>query len=132
MVKPFPTSVSASSRSLRRRQRQRSFGALEVGYRHIDTAAQYGNQQGVLRGFAASASIGLRCTSPAGSATRAIGRTMRGGHWTARSIRSVSTENFEIFDFELPEDEIAAISALNRGEPRRTGPNPDAFAYIPH
>lgn len=40
-------------------------------------------------------------------------------------------ENFEIFDFELTEDDIAAISALDKGEPGRTGPNPDVFAYIP-
>jgi diketogulonate reductase-like aldo/keto reductase len=31
-------------------------------------------------------------------------------------------ENFEIFDFELEPDDIAAISALDRGEEGRTGP----------
>ena len=40
-------------------------------------------------------------------------------------------ENFEIFDFELEPDDIAAISALDRGEEGRTGPNPDVFAYVP-
>jgi 2,5-diketo-D-gluconate reductase A len=40
-------------------------------------------------------------------------------------------ENFEIFDFELEPDDLAAISALDRGEEGRTGPNPDVFAYIP-
>ena len=40
-------------------------------------------------------------------------------------------ENFEIFDFELEPDDVAAISALDRGEEGRTGPNPDVFAYIP-
>lgn len=40
-------------------------------------------------------------------------------------------ENLEIFDFELEPDDIAAISALDRGEEGRTGPNPDVFAYIP-
>jgi 2,5-diketo-D-gluconate reductase A len=40
-------------------------------------------------------------------------------------------ENFEIFDFELEPEDIAAISALDRGEKGRTGPNPDAFAYVP-
>jgi 2,5-diketo-D-gluconate reductase A len=39
--------------------------------------------------------------------------------------------NFDIFDFSLDSGEIEAISGLNRGEPGRTGPNPDAFAYIP-
>lgn len=38
-------------------------------------------------------------------------------------------ENFELFDFELSADDIAAISALNRDE--RTGPDPDTFARIP-
>jgi 2,5-diketo-D-gluconate reductase A len=40
-------------------------------------------------------------------------------------------ENFEIFDFELSEDDMAAISALDRGEEGRTGPHPDVFAYVP-
>jgi 2,5-diketo-D-gluconate reductase A len=39
--------------------------------------------------------------------------------------------NFEIFDFELAGSDIDAISALDRGESGRTGPNPDTFAYIP-
>ena len=40
-------------------------------------------------------------------------------------------ENFALFDFELTPDEVAAISALDRGEAGRTGPNPDTFAYVP-
>jgi 2,5-diketo-D-gluconate reductase A len=39
--------------------------------------------------------------------------------------------NFELFDFELGDDDMAAISALDRGEPGRTGPNPDTFDRIP-
>lgn len=34
-------------------------------------------------------------------------------------------ENFRIFDFELSEDEMQALSELERGE--RTGPDPDTF-----
>jgi 2,5-diketo-D-gluconate reductase A len=34
-------------------------------------------------------------------------------------------ENFEIFDFELSEDDVAAINALNKD--LRTGPDPDTF-----
>jgi 2,5-diketo-D-gluconate reductase A len=34
-------------------------------------------------------------------------------------------ENFDIFDFELSEDDMAAITGLNRDE--RTGPDPDTF-----
>ena len=40
-------------------------------------------------------------------------------------------ENFALFDFELTADEVAAISALDRGEAGRNGPNPDTFAYLP-
>ena len=40
-------------------------------------------------------------------------------------------ENFEIFDFTLTADEVAQISALDRGEDGRNGPNPDTFDYIP-
>ena len=40
-------------------------------------------------------------------------------------------ENFEIFDFELTADEVAAISGLDRGEDGRTGPDPDTFDYVP-
>jgi 2,5-diketo-D-gluconate reductase A len=38
-------------------------------------------------------------------------------------------ENFDIFDFELTDADIAAVSGLNKDE--RTGPNPDEFNYIP-
>ena len=43
--------------------------------------------------------------------------------------RSRVEENFDIFDFELDESAMTAISALNRDE--RSGPNPDEFNYIP-
>jgi 2,5-diketo-D-gluconate reductase A len=43
--------------------------------------------------------------------------------------RSRIEENFAIFDFALSADQMAAISALDRGE--RTGPNPDEFNYVP-
>jgi 2,5-diketo-D-gluconate reductase A len=44
---------------------------------------------------------------------------------TASRVR----ENFEIFDFDLGDEAMAAISGLNRDE--RTGPDPDTFDYIP-
>ena len=43
--------------------------------------------------------------------------------------RSRVEENFAVFDFTLAEEDMAAISALNRDE--RTGPNPDEFNWIP-
>ena len=35
-------------------------------------------------------------------------------------------ENFELFDFELSEDDLAAIERLDSGE--RIGPNPGTFS----
>ena len=40
-------------------------------------------------------------------------------------------ENFQIFDFELEPGDVDAITALDKGEEGRTGPNPDTFDYIP-
>jgi 2,5-diketo-D-gluconate reductase A len=40
-------------------------------------------------------------------------------------------ENFELFDFHLSPADVAAIDALDRGEMGRTGPHPDAFAFVP-
>jgi 2,5-diketo-D-gluconate reductase A len=40
-------------------------------------------------------------------------------------------ENFELFDFELGADAMAAISGLDRGDTGRRGPHPDKFDYIP-
>jgi 2,5-diketo-D-gluconate reductase A len=45
--------------------------------------------------------------------------------------RERMTSNFDIFDFELDNDEMGAITVLDRGESGRTGPNPDSFDYIP-
>jgi len=40
-------------------------------------------------------------------------------------------ENFEIFDFELSPDDVAALTELDKGEAGRTGANPDQFDFIP-
>ncbi|HVX52997.1 aldo/keto reductase [Nocardioides sp.] len=40
-------------------------------------------------------------------------------------------ENAALFDFALSSDDVAAISALDRGEAGRCGPNPDVFDWIP-
>jgi 2,5-diketo-D-gluconate reductase A len=40
-------------------------------------------------------------------------------------------ENFELFDFELTESDMAAISALDRGDAGRTGGHPDTMDYVP-
>ncbi|MGL4173975.1 MAG: aldo/keto reductase [Actinomycetota bacterium] len=40
-------------------------------------------------------------------------------------------ENIAITDFTLDDTQMAAITALDRGEAGRGGPNPDTFDYIP-
>ena len=40
-------------------------------------------------------------------------------------------ENFALFDFELTDSDIEALTALDKGEAGRTGPNPDQFDYVP-
>lgn len=40
-------------------------------------------------------------------------------------------ENFPVFDFELGDDDLTAITALDRGEDGRTGPHPDTFDDVP-
>jgi 2,5-diketo-D-gluconate reductase A len=39
-------------------------------------------------------------------------------------------ENFALFDFELTDEDMAVISALDRGESGRTGPNPNTFDLV--
>jgi 2,5-diketo-D-gluconate reductase A len=39
--------------------------------------------------------------------------------------------NFALFDFELDDSDMDAISALDKGESGRNGPNPDTFDYVP-
>ncbi|BBZ61974.1 aldo/keto reductase [Mycolicibacterium monacense] len=40
-------------------------------------------------------------------------------------------ENFNLFDFELSEADVDALSGLDKSEQGRIGPNPDTFDYIP-
>ena len=40
-------------------------------------------------------------------------------------------ENFALFDFDLSDQDMAAITGLDKGEDGRTGPNPDTFDMIP-
>jgi 2,5-diketo-D-gluconate reductase A len=44
--------------------------------------------------------------------------------------RERMVENFALFDFELTDADMSAISALDRGESGRTGPNPNTFDTI--
>ncbi|CAA0128360.1 putative oxidoreductase/MSMEI_2347 [Mycolicibacterium vanbaalenii] len=40
-------------------------------------------------------------------------------------------DNFGLFDFELGDADFEALSALDKGEAGRIGPNPDTFDYVP-
>jgi 2,5-diketo-D-gluconate reductase A len=40
-------------------------------------------------------------------------------------------ENFELFDFELDEEDVERISSLDRGAAGRRGADPDTFAWVP-
>lgn len=40
-------------------------------------------------------------------------------------------ENFELFDFTLSDSEVAEVSALDKSEAGRRGPNPDVFDWLP-
>ena len=62
---------------------------------------------------------------------------LRWGLQRGRSVVPKSTEpahiaeNLDVFDFELTDEQVQKISALDQGEDGRTGPNPDEFDYIP-
>jgi 2,5-diketo-D-gluconate reductase A len=40
-------------------------------------------------------------------------------------------ENFALFDFELDDEQMRALTALDRGESGRTGAHPDTMDWIP-
>lgn len=87
--------------------------ALEIGYRHIDTAQMYGNEEGV-------AQVLLRWAID------------RGDIVFPKSVRKERmAQNIDVFDFALTADEVAALTALDKGEAGRQGPNPDTFDWIP-
>ena len=69
-------------------------------------------------------------TGPSGAVVRwAI---QRGDIVCPKSTRTERMqENFDLFDFELTDDQVTQISGLDRGEEGRTGPNPDAMDWIP-
>jgi 2,5-diketo-D-gluconate reductase A len=103
--------------------------------------------QDEVRGFCAEHQISIEAWSPLGqgnvledptidSIARRVGKTpaqvvlrwhiQRGDIIFPKSVTPKRIkENIEIFDFELPGEDVEAISALNRNE--RTGPDPDKF-----
>ncbi len=47
------------------------------------------------------------------------------------SHRDRMRDNFNVFDFELSDEEIDSINALDKGEAGRVGPHPDTFEGFP-
>jgi 2,5-diketo-D-gluconate reductase A len=127
------------------------FAASEVrpAVNQVEVSPYLGNEE--IRAFDAEHEIVTEAWSPIargkvaddpviGGIAQQLGRTpaqvtlrwhvQRGDVVFPKSVkRSRMEENFAIFDFELDESQMAAITALDRGE--RTGPDPDEFNWIP-
>ena len=110
--------------------------ALQAGYRHIDTAEMYGNEQEVGEAIRRAGRGGLLGDPTIAAIARRAAKTPaqvvlrwhleRGDIVFPKSVTPDRIrENIDIFDFGLSADEVEAISALNRNE--RTGPDPDTF-----
>ena len=117
--------------------------ALDVGYRHVDTAEMYGNEKEVGDGARRAFDATLTALGSDYIDLFLI-------HWPLPTLYDgdfVSTwnvleefvkdgrarieSNFEIFDFSLTDEDMAAITGLDRGESGRAGPDPDTFDHIP-
>jgi diketogulonate reductase-like aldo/keto reductase len=107
--------------------------ALEVGYRHIDTAAAYRNEAGVGK---AVARFGLPreevfITTKLWNADQGHDSAIQAFAGSAERLQmdyARMKENFEVFDFELTSADLDAIHDLDKGEAGRTGPDPDELA----
>src|SRR5436305_1081697 len=110
--------------------------ALAAGYRHIDTAAAYQNEQGVGE---ALRNLGLERERDdpvieriAAAHSRTPAQVVIRWHLQTGNVvipKSVTPEriraNFEVFDFELDEEQMREIASLERDG--RIGPDPDTF-----
>jgi diketogulonate reductase-like aldo/keto reductase len=100
--------------------------ALASGYRHIDTAAAYGNERQVGEAVHSSdldrSEVFLE--TKIWISDYGYDETLHGCQKSAHKPSRIA-ENIEVFDFELSADEMAAIDGLDTG--RRGGPEPDAI-----
>ncbi len=134
--------------------RSAAAAALGTGYRHIDTAAAYGNEREV--GEAVRASRGGRAAvfleTKIWISDYGYDETLHAFDKSAGKLgvdqidlhpyfqqpevqafnaehgivtQAWCAENFDVFDFELTADEVAAIDGLDAG--KRGGPEPDAI-----
>jgi len=108
-----------------------------------DAVREYGRTHGILTEAWSPIAQGKVLDDPAVvEVAEAVGRTpaqavlrwhvQRGDIVFPKSTTpSRMQENFALFDFELTDAQMTALSALDRGEDGRTGPNPDTFDYLP-
>jgi 2,5-diketo-D-gluconate reductase A len=106
-----------------------------------DNVRRYDDLHGIATEAWSPIAQGLVLDDPViGSVAAAVGRTpaqvvlrwhiQRGEIIFPKSVTPARVrENFELFDFELDDAAMAAITGLNRDE--RTGPDPDVFDYVP-
>jgi hypothetical protein len=65
--------------------------ALAIGYRHLDTAEAYRNEEAFGRAIATAASLGTSCSSPPSCGSRTAARTAPGEPSSSRCSSSAST-----------------------------------------
>ena len=98
--------------------------ALAAGYRHIDTAAAYGNERQVGETIAASrldrAEVFIE--TKIWISDYGYDQTLHG--FEKRKPQRIA-ENLDVFDFDLTDPELAAIDRLDTGQ--RGGPEPEAI-----
>ena len=114
-VQPVPHPGGAAR--VRRRARDRDRGLV------ADRPGQGDRGPGRSPGSASSTASRRPRSRSAGTSSAATSSSR------SRSPAAGSRTTSRIFDFELDEGQMAAISALDRGE--RTGPNPDEMNYVP-
>ena len=112
-------------------------------YVRNDEVREYGRQHGIITEAWSPIAQGKVLDDPVVvEVAEAVGRTpaqavlrwhvQRGDVIFPKSTTpSRMRENFAIFDFALSDEQMTALSALDRGEAGRTGPNPDTFDYLP-
>ena len=112
--------------------------ALDIGYRHIDTAEMYDNEQKVGEAIRRSGLergelfVTSKLNNPYQTFDQALTAFDRSLSDLGNVIFPKSThperirENFQLFDFQLADADMDTISRLNRDE--RVGPDPDTFA----
>ena len=108
-----------------------------------DTIRAYGQRHGIVTQAWSPLAQGAVLTDPAITAIAArLGRTpsqvvlrwhvQRGDVVFPKTVSPERMrENLDLFTFELEADDMAALTALDRGEAGRTGPHPDTFDWVP-